>query len=1067
MILRTLGGLTLEGAEFRRPKPLLVLVYLAVEGSTERRYLAELFWPRAANARRSLTTALTQIRTGVPDAIGADEVRVWCNMESDAMQLLRAVEDRDWLRAVELFRGPFLEGVDLGTEGVELEEWTYATRERVAHGMRTAFLALGEQAASDNRFDDAGTWAGRAHALSETAPAEPRDLGRLYRLLLATNRPHLGDVRREAEALGLDLPSTVAEARSSVRADASTAATRHLPVPATDFIGRRDELEMLTHLVTEDRSRLLSLVGPGGTGKTRLALELAQRQYGAGTWRGVHFVPLETTTDAEQVGPAVADALGVRLHDDGDVIAQLQQAIRDSAHLIVLDNFEHLMPAAPLLSVLVQACPNIQLVVTSREALGLVMERPILLGGLAVPGESHTSAEDVLHWDAVALFVQRAIRVRPDFTLRGAPIADVLRICRRVGGIPLAIEMAAAWVRAMTCTEIAEELDESLHLLQSHSRDRPDRHQSMRAVFEQSWTLLTPEERQVGEQLVVFQGGFDRQAAAKAVGASISRLAALVDRSLLTWNGSGRYQLHPLLRQFLEETARIEPKRSLDTLEQHARYYLGRLGILQATFPHRDSAKADAEIESDLLNFMAAWEWAAREGRCELLEPAIHSLGWFFFVRGRPNEGLDWSELKVFGDTSVLLELRQCLWQAVFANVLGRWSTALERINRSACLAERIGATSDHAFALRVSGIINLRRAPFDAARVASDFRRAGALYEDLGDIEGQAMMLNNHALLTEDVTQAREMLERARHIARDAGETHALAMSSGSLAGLLAFRDGDYLGARKAAEESVACHQAAGASLMMAHACAKLGAVLVMLGEVDGAGALAERLLVQADDLHTGAANEARGIASALFGTLQRILGNPDSAIDRFCEALHLLQSASRKDAAASGIAVSMNGLTRVALDAGRPQEARRYADRAIEFLTQGGESDVHESTGEGLIAHMHLGEALALQGLPEAAELQLQKTLRRASKERCIPAVLALLLALTELRRQQDPRSRASDVVASIAKHPASPFELARRAGTVLTGLSAAGFPRQIRAIGLDDAVTLMTNDSLDFDS
>ncbi|MDZ7706831.1 MAG: AAA family ATPase [Trueperaceae bacterium] len=245
---------------------------------------------------------------------------------------------------------------------------------------------------------------------------------------------------------------------------------------------------------------MLSIVGAAGTGKTRLALHLATEQARAGGWSGVHFVPLETLRDADQVAAAIGSVLGLDLPEGGDpeaTLHQLRTAIGDRPRLIVLDNFEHLLPAGPLLSELVRACPRLHLVVTSRARLNLAEERAVVLEGLPFPGSGASEPADeriqaALAYDAVRLFVQRARRARADFAPDEHDLDAVVRICAAVGGVPLALEMASAWLRVMSCADIADELEQGSDLLESQNRDRPERQQEharrVRAVLAAAFT---------------------------------------------------------------------------------------------------------------------------------------------------------------------------------------------------------------------------------------------------------------------------------------------------------------------------------------------------------------------------------------------------------------------------------------------------------------------------------------------------------------------------------------------------------------------------------------------------
>ncbi|HEV2237285.1 MAG TPA: helix-turn-helix domain-containing protein [Ktedonobacterales bacterium] len=319
-----------------------------------------------------------------------------------------------------------------------------------------------------------------------------------------------------------------------------------LPNPPTPFVGRSGELAHLQRLLDAPESRLITLVGPGGMGKTRLAVETASRNRAAFA-RGVHFVALAGVASADALLFAIADVLGCSFDGPAAPVTQLATSLRDQAVLLVLDNMEHLLDGAPVLAELMAGAPHLKVLVTSRERLNLQGEWVLPIAGIDYP---LTTADDDLEPSAaVRLFVQSARRVQPDFALQdNAP--DILRICQVVEGMPLALELAATWVRLLPCSQIVEQLAKSLDFLASPLRDVPERHRSLRAVFDHSWKLLSPTEQTALAKLSVFIGAFDREAAEEVGGASLPVLASLADKSLLQSDGRGGFGLHELLRRY-------------------------------------------------------------------------------------------------------------------------------------------------------------------------------------------------------------------------------------------------------------------------------------------------------------------------------------------------------------------------------------------------------------------------------------------------------------------------------------------------------------------------------------
>ncbi len=384
----------------------------------------------------------------------------------------------------------------------------------------------------------------------------------------------------------------------------------NLPVQTTVFVGRSEELEALAQLVADPTARLVTILGPGGMGKTRLALEVAAQQI-AHFPNGAYFVSLASLTNPADIIPAVAETVGFQFQFGGlggrtegtcDCRARLLDFLRTKRHLLIMDNFDHLLDGADLLADIVGAAPGVKILVTSRERLNLSSEILFTLGGMEFP--DWETPHDAPRYDAVKLFMQSARRVAPGFELQSADLRDVARICWLVGGMPLGILLAAGWVDMFSVQEIASEIGQSLDFLEATWRDVPDRHRSMRAVFDSAWKQLDEDGRVILGSLSVFRGGFTREAAQQVAGASLRALVGLVNKSLLRRDpGSGRYEMHELLRQYAEE----QPVASHDLealRDRHCAYYAEmasrREGILLFEIPR--------EVLTELDNLCLAWE---------------------------------------------------------------------------------------------------------------------------------------------------------------------------------------------------------------------------------------------------------------------------------------------------------------------------------------------------------------------------------------------------------------------------------------------------------------------------
>lgn len=499
-----------------------------------------------------------------------------------AVEAQRGLADQDWGREIDELRVRMA----LHTAQVEPEDGDY-------HGTDVNRVARLEAAAHGGQvlISDAA-----AESVRAILPAGygTRDLGRhqLRGLAQSTN---------VFQIVTDDLPVDFPPIRTPTTAHA------RLPSPHTSFVGRDAELHRIGDILGNNECRLLTLVGPGGIGKTRLAIEAAHRLTNQHP-HGAHFVPLASVTAPEAVVPAIGDSLGfsvdVQFSSVIDQRTQILDFVGHHAMLMVIDNYEHLLSGAEVLGLLLQEAPEVQLLVTSRERLNLQSEWVLEVGGMPLSGGgSDTSG------DALELFIDRARRVDPSFSPTADELMHAGRICRLVEGMPLAVELAAAWVPILPCEEIADEIERSLDFLGASTRDVPDRHRTIRAAFDYSWNLLDPAQQEAFRGMSVFSAPFTRRAVDATVGSDLRTLTELVGKSLVRRVGSDRFDLHPLLRQYAGE--KTDPADVGRLREHHARHYLiplvGRRNDLKGS---PDQAKARREISGDIGNVITAAQWA-------------------------------------------------------------------------------------------------------------------------------------------------------------------------------------------------------------------------------------------------------------------------------------------------------------------------------------------------------------------------------------------------------------------------------------------------------------------------
>lgn len=406
-----------------------------------------------------------------------------------------------------------------------------------------------------------------------------------------------------------------------------------LPTFPTPFIGRAAEIAEISQLLDNPDCRLLTLVGPGGMGKTRLAVEVARARLDDFS-DGVYFVPLQSLTNAGDMPAAVADALGIHLDSDTDIQSQILDYLTDRSLLLVMDNFEHVLDSAAFVAAIVQRVPEVKIVATSREPLNLQAEWLRQIQGMRFPPSSTEMPLD--DYSAVQLFAERARRMQADFDL-AIEASAVIRICQQVDGMPLGIELAAAWLRTMTCEQIADEIQRNLDFLTTQTRDMPDRHRSIRAVFDYSWTLLSEPEQTAFRRLAVFQSGFSREAAESIAGASLLMLTSLVDKSLIAPGDDGRYEIHTLLRHYAHE--KLAEAGEVDaTDDAHCAWFAHFMTARAIDIKGRRQLAGLNEIEADVDNLRTAWQRALEHRQYDRIEQMIEGFFWFRNYRGRYND---------------------------------------------------------------------------------------------------------------------------------------------------------------------------------------------------------------------------------------------------------------------------------------------------------------------------------------------------------------------------------------------------------------------------------------------
>jgi predicted ATPase/DNA-binding SARP family transcriptional activator len=646
--------------QFRPDKRYQLLAYLAYQGDwVSRDRLAYLFWPdvspdKARNNLRQLLRRARALAFGAELEVESRRLR-WA-VETDVVAFVRATDEGRWQDALERYSGPLLAGLEDEDSG-EFAAWLDLERERLHSRWRTAVLQRSEELERAGRHlesaellkalidgDELDEVALRAY-VGALFRAGGRDRAlRAYEAFVLRLREELGlEPTAELERLGQALRSggsheAPAQPRSSLTDATPQELIPALPVAIASFVGRDLELAEIARLLSRSDCRLLTLIGPGGIGKTRLALEAVQR-FRPSYPDGVCFVPLEALAASALIPSSLADGLGMALQGQTDPLSQVIRFIGQRCMLLVLDNYEHLLDGATYALELVRACPGLSLLVTSRERLGLEAEWLLPIEGLGYPEETDLGPTEGLYFDAVQLFIERAQRVRPGFAPSREDVPHLLEICRVLEGSPLGLELAAVWVRRLPLSEIAGEIGSNLDFLGAAHPDRERRHHSLRSVFDQSWGRLTSAEQQALQRLSVFVGGFRAEAARHVANVPLPILAALADKSLLRLSPSGRYDRQDLLYRYMREKLAEHPDERTEAEERHGRYFLQFLAKRGDEIIGPEGKAALGALDEELENIRAAWRWAVDRVRVEDIGQTVVQAAVFYDRRARFHEG--------------------------------------------------------------------------------------------------------------------------------------------------------------------------------------------------------------------------------------------------------------------------------------------------------------------------------------------------------------------------------------------------------------------------------------------
>lgn len=810
-----------------------LLFYLAVEPphAHTRTRLAALLWPEdpPGKASHNLRQALSALRKALDNHGSADyfleatrdsislhtdsrvqiDIQAFMNCTLSSTGNTRSISRPDIRRlkkAAALYTGSFLEGFNLN-DSDSFEEWAMLQRESLRRQAIQVFQTLIRY--YRNRQDVARIME-TGEKLFELAPWDEEVLRLLMSMYAHLGQKHTAlslydaGVKYLQESLDLKPSAKTTELFDRLRRGELVDETpdRRNPFPSnllpepTPFVGRNRELDELSALISRPGVRLINLCGPGGIGKTRLALRAAAEQVGL-FQDGVFFISLDAIQSADRVLPLIARLLDIQTTEEMTITDCLLAYLEEKNLLLIIDNFEHLHDAAPFLSQLLKRTWNLQMIVTSRQQLDIQQEWTYHLASMALPPHG-AAPEELSAYESTSLFLNTARRMGLEH-IEEANLGTIADICRLVEGFPLGIELAASTTRSHTLQEIKLQIHNNLGSLTASARDLPERHRSLRATFEHSWQLLDSTAKESLQRLSIFRGGFNPEIACSLTGSERETLDNLLASSLLA-RKDNRFIFHPLVQEFAREKLRHDPAEERDLLFKFAALYADILEKNSSGLLRPDLVQILQQLRPEENNISAAWEWMVSNGKEELINRAIHGLFRFYIRQSRFQEGYSAFSPPGKLPDSVSKETEGWLYmyRAVFASKLGETGKAATAYSSAEKCFQNVDAVTPHAACRTRQARAAIDRGQYEHAVELCEM--ALPVFQETDDHWWMAMnkFLAGDALYRSGkITLARSTLEESLSHARQSGDPGRISTSLNTLADVMC-----YQGEFRAAEE-------------------------------------------------------------------------------------------------------------------------------------------------------------------------------------------------------------------------------------------------------------------------
>lgn len=1054
LAVRCLGGLNIwrDGTAvtgFASRKAEALLVYLACNPHTHpRETLATLLWPDNDQTRAlaNLSVILTSLRKQLDDYLIVERYSVTFNSEVDfqldvaqfetAVSLVQTQQLGKLTRtgaaqlqtAVALYQGDFLAGFNIPA-APEFEAWVLLEQERLRQQMVNALANLITFYQQRRQFSTAIRYAQQLLALDSLQEEIQRQLMQLYSLdnqrpaALAQYQQYAAVL---AEELGVAPDEETTALYEQIKADKVTSQQNvtmspghlvtksplhNLPAATTTFIGRETEIAHIESWLMEPNGRLLTVIGPGGIGKTRLVQEAARAslgQFADGVWY-VSLVPLQSSSE---LVTAVAETIGLTFTGNTNPAHQLVSKLAGKEMLLILDNFEHLITESSLglLADIMRQGAELKLLITSRERLNLQAERLLAVTGLSFPeiGEQNTDHSWLINFPAVQLFNNRATRLNADFVLDGQETA-VIRLCQLVDGLPLAIELAATWSRTLAASEMVAEIERGIDFLATNWRDMPERHRSVRAVFAYSWEQLTPLEKEVFSRLSVCRGGFTREAAQEISGASLAVLRSLADKSFIRLDAPmgdlpARYRRHPLLIQFAAEQLAQQPEKLIDSQQRLAVFMAKTLDNKAKHFfgPERRSAMAFMTAEHE--NVRSAWQWAIVHDPA-LLEKLAFSYQHYLVGAGLFAEGELQFRQALEGLTPPEFSLLRAQIQAQlcqFARFVGQTEEARTLVLDSLAILDRVPTTDKsakiEALALKQYGglILSDDSNYLEAKKI---LEQALVLFQGLNDLVAQGdvlFMLSFNTYYIGQYHEAIRLAERCLTIQQQV-QNQIGQMLAQQVLGLVYTSLGSFSQAIDLFHSCIALAEAANYKVDLPWHHADLGYAYLLAGQFAAADEMLAKSLQYS--LESGDP-QAISIANTLVGIGHLHNGRFADAQSHGQQGLRFSQTPNLNFPFQQAIALNLLGATALAL-----QRYREAADSLAESTRLFREIDHPEYLGWSL--PMQLMATCALGRLRRAGKLVWETAVLAQQLDVHMPKLLSLTALAVWCCQQNQPET------------------------------------------------------------